>query len=74
MSGGRNSQMGHYLGQGYLYKEAKEKFMKSTTVEGAELAFEIGPKLMAKFDKRKFPLLFSILECICENKKLQIDW
>ena len=74
VSGGRNSQMGKYLGQGYLYKEAKEKFMKSTTVEGAQLALEIGPKLMSKFDKRKFPLLFSILECICENKKLQIDW
>ena len=74
VSGGRNSQMGKYLGQGYLYKEAKEKFMKNTTVEGAQLAFDIGPKLMAKFDKSKFPLLFSILECICENKKLQIDW
>ena len=48
--------------------------MKNTTVEGAQLAFDIGPKLMAKFDKSKFPLLFSILECICENKKLQIDW
>ena len=74
VSGGRNSQMGKYLGQGYLYKEAKEKFMKNITIEGAQLAFDIGPKLMAKFDKRKFPLLFSILECICENKKLQIDW
>ena len=74
VSGGRNSQMGKYLGQGYLYEEAKEKFMKSTTVEGAELALEIGPKLMATFDKGKFPLLFSILECICENKKLQINW
>ena len=74
VSGGRNSQMGKYLGQGYLYKEAKDKFMKSTTVEGAQLALEIGPKLMTKFDKNKFPLLFSILKCICENKKLQIDW
>ena len=74
VSGGRNSKMGKYLGHGYLYKEAKEKFMKNITVEGAELALEIGPKLMTKFDKRKFPLLFSILECICENKKLQIDW
>ena len=74
VSGGRNSKMGKYLGQGYLYKEAKEKFMKNITVEGAELALEIGPKLMTKFDKHKFPLLFSILECICENKKLQIDW
>tara|TARA_B100001540_G_C15688270_1_gene588067 strand:+ start:27 stop:1055 length:1029 start_codon:yes stop_codon:yes gene_type:complete len=74
VSGGRNSQMGKYLGQGYLYKEAKEKFMKSITVEGAQLALEIGPKLMTKFDKNKFPLLFSILKCICENKKLHINW
>jgi len=74
VSGGRNSKMGKYLGQGYLYRDAKEKFMKNITVEGAELALEIGPKLMTKFDKRKFPLLFSILECICENKKLQIHW
>jgi len=74
VSGGRNSLMGKYLGQGYLYKEAKEKFMKNITVEGAQLALEIGPKLMLEFDKNKFPLLFSILKCICENKKLQIDW
>ena len=74
VSGGRNSKMGKLLGKGFLYKEAKEKFMKSATIEGAQLAFDIGPKFMAKFEKRKFPLLFSILECICENKKLQIDW
>ena len=29
VSGGRNSKMGKYLGQGYLYKEAKKKFMKN---------------------------------------------
>ena len=33
------------------------------------------PKVkVLEFDKLKFPLLFSILECICQNKKLQIDW
>lgn len=74
VSGGRNRQMGKYLGQGYLYKKAKEKFMKNTTVEGAQLALEIGKKLMIKFNKKKFPLLISILECICDNKKLQINW
>jgi len=74
VSGGRNSQMGKYLGQGYLYKKAKEKFMKNTTVEGAQLALEIGKKLMIKFNKKKFPLLISILKCICDNKKLKIDW
>ena len=74
VSGGRNSKMGKLLGKGFLYKEAKEKFMKDITVEGAQLALDIGPKLISNFDKKKFPLLFSILECICENKKLQIDW
>ena len=74
VSGGRNSKMGNFLGKGFLYKEAKEKFMKNITVEGAQLALDIGPKLISNFDKKKFPLLFSILECICENKKLQIDW
>ena len=48
--GGRNSQMGKYLGQGYLYKEAKEKFMKSTTVEGAELALELEKKGYENFN------------------------
>ena len=36
--GGRNSLMGKYLGEGHLYKTAKEKFMKNITVEGAQLA------------------------------------
>ena len=66
--------MGMYLGQGYLYKDAKENFMKDITVEGAELVFEIGPKIMKNFKEKQFPLMFSILRCICENKKLQINW
>jgi glycerol-3-phosphate dehydrogenase (NAD(P)+) len=37
--GGRNSLMGKYLGEGHLYNDAKEKFMKDVTVEGAQLAF-----------------------------------
>ena len=72
--GGRNSLMGKYLGQGYLYKDAKELFMKNITVEGAELAFEIGPKIFKDLKKKNFPLMFSILQTICENKKLEINW
>ena len=74
VAGGRNSKMGMYLGQGYLYKDAKENFMKDITVEGADLVFEIGPKIMKNFKEKQFPLMFSILRCICENKKLQINW
>ena len=72
--GGRNSLMGKYLGEGYLYKEAKEKFMKDVTVEGAQLALEIGPKILQDLNPKHFPLMFSMLNTICENKKLKIDW
>jgi glycerol-3-phosphate dehydrogenase (NAD(P)+) len=72
--GGRNSLMGKYLGEGYLYKEAKEKFMKNITVEGAQLALEIGPKILQDLNSKHFPLMFSMLNTICENKKLEIKW
>ena len=72
--GGRNSLMGKYLGDGYLYKDAKEKFMKDITVEGAQLALEIGPILLKELKKNEFPLMFNILETICNNKKLSINW
>ena len=72
--GGRNSLMGKYLGEGYLYKEAKEKFMKNITVEGAQLALEIGPKILQDLNPKHFPLMFSMLNTICENKKLEINW
>ena len=72
--GGRNSLMGKYLGQGYVYKDAKEKFMKKTTVEGAQLALEIGPIIKKDLNPKKFPLMFSILNTICADKKLKINW
>ena len=72
--GGRNSLMGKYLGQGHLYKDAKEMFMKNITVEGAQLALEIGPKILSDLSSKNFPLMFSMLNTICDNKKLEINW
>ena len=72
--GGRNSLMGKYLGDGYLYKEAKEKFMINITVQGAQLGLEIGPKILQELNPKHFPLMFSMLKTICENKKLKINW
>ena len=72
--GGRNSMMGKYLGQGNLYKDAKEKFMKDITVEGAQLALEIGPKILKDLNPKYFPLMFSMLSTICDNKILEISW
>ena len=73
-AGGRNSKMGKLLGEGYDYKNAKEKFMKNDTVEGAELALEIGKKVLKDFDRKKIPLMVSLIEAIIENKKLTIHW
>ena len=73
-AGGRNSKMGKYLGEGYDYKTAKEKFMKKDTIEGAELAFEIGTKILKDFDKAKIPLMNSLIKSIIDNKKLEINW
>ncbi len=72
--GGRNSLMGKYLGQGYLYKDAKDKFMNNITVEGADLANEIGSLIMKELNKKDFPLMFNLLNCLCNNKKLEINW
>ena len=43
--GGRNGRMGRLLGQGMPYSVAKVKHMPEVTIEGAELALAIGPRL-----------------------------
>tara|TARA_B100000902_G_scaffold251078_1_gene237601 strand:+ start:53 stop:1009 length:957 start_codon:yes stop_codon:yes gene_type:complete len=72
--GGRNSKMGEYLGKGYTFKQAKKKFMKNDTVEGADLAREIAPFVLKKINKQKIPLMISLLETIVKNKKLKINY
>ena len=72
--GGRNSKMGEYLGDGYNYLEVKKKFMINDTVEGAELAFEIGSKIMKEFSKNDLPLMINLLDSIINNKKFKINW
>jgi len=72
--GGRNSKMGEYLGQGITYKEAKKTKMSNITVEGADLALEIGKKIKSDFDSKTLPLMISIINTICEEKPLKIDW
>ena len=72
--GGRNSKMGEYLAKGYTFTQAKKKFMKNDTVEGADLAIEIAPFVFKKINKRKVPLMISLLEAIVKNKKLKIKY
>ena len=72
--GGRNSKMGQYLGQGMTFKDAKKTKMLNDTVEGADLALEIGPKVKSDFDIKKLPLMTSIIDTICDGKPLTVRW
>ena len=72
--GGRNSKMGEYLGKGYTFKIAKNKFMKNDTVEGADLAKEIAPHILKKIKKNKIPLMHALLSAITKNKKLKVKY
>ena len=72
--GGRNSKMGEYLGQGMTFKEAKKIKMPNDTVEGADLALEIGTKVKRDFDNKTLPLMTSMINTICDEAPLKIDW
>ena len=72
--GGRNSKLGSYIGEGMTFSEAKKSKMEKVTVEGADLAIEIGKKVNEDFDKKKLPLMLSMINAIIEDKKLEFDW
>ena len=72
--GGRNSKMGEYLGKGFPFKKAKNKFMANDTVEGADLAKEIAPYILKKINKKKIPLMIALIKAITKNKKLKIKY
>ena len=66
--------MGQYLEQGMTFKEAKKTKMPNDTVEGVDLALEIGPKVKKDFDIKKLPLMVSMINTICDEKPLKIEW
>ena len=72
--GGRNSKMGQYLGQGMTFQEAKKIKMANDTVEGADLVLEIGSRVKNDFDIEKLPLMVSVIDTICDEKPLTIEW
>ena len=71
-AGGRNSKMGSYLGKGFTFKSAKKKFMPKDTVEGEQLAKEIAPFIFKKIDKKRIPLMFSLMKALLNNKKFKL--
>ena len=66
--------MGQHLGEGHSYSEAKKKFMPNDTVEGAELAFEIGPKILKDLSKKDFPIMYSLVESFVKIKNLLLTF
>ena len=72
-AGGRNSKMGSYLGKGYTFKQAKKKFMPHDTVEGEQLAREIAPFVLKKFQQKKIPLMIKLIKSLIYNKKLVLN-
>ena len=73
-AGGRNSKMGSFIGEGIIYSDAKKTKMPNVTIEGAELIFEIGKKVKEDFNKKKLPLMISLIDAILEDKILKINW
>ena len=72
--GGRNAKMGSYIGNGLTFSEAKKTKMENITVEGADLAKEIGKKVNEDFDEKKLPLMLAMINAIIDNKKLELNW
>jgi glycerol-3-phosphate dehydrogenase (NAD(P)+) len=72
--GGRNSKMGSYIGEGMTFSEAKKIKMEKVTVEGADLAIEIGKKVNQDFNKKKLPLMLGMINAIVDDKKLELEW
>ena len=72
--GGRNAKMGSYIGDGLTFSEAKKTKMEKVTVEGADLAKEIGKKVNEDFDEKKLPLMLAMINAIVDDKKLNLNW
>ena len=72
-TGGRNSKMGKFIGMGMTYKNAKNSKMPNDTVEGADLIFDIGNKIIKDFTVKELPLITSFIKALINNTKFKID-
>ena len=72
-TGGRNSKMGKFIGMGMTYKNAKNSKMPNDTVEGADLIFDIGNKIIKDFTVKELPLMTAFIKALINNTKFKID-
>jgi glycerol-3-phosphate dehydrogenase (NAD(P)+) len=73
---GRNSRMGRLLGLGLPYSRAKADHMAADTVEGAQLALDLGPTLESMLARGalpagRMPLAASLVAAICRDAPLE---
>lgn len=76
---GRNSRMGRLLGLGLTYAQAKSEHMRDDTVEGAQLALDLGPTLDAMVTRgalpaARVPLLRAVVDTVCRDQPLRLDF
>lgn len=76
---GRNSRLGHALGSGLTYREAKEGPLLGETVEGAELGVAVAASIhgMVKsgaVEAEDIPLTLALLQALTHNTALQPPW
>ncbi len=76
---GRNSRLGHALGRGLTYAEAKAGPLKDETVEGAELGIAVAGTLRAmvakgKISEQHIPLTHALLATLTEGVPFAPDW
>lgn len=76
---GRNGRMGRLLGLGLPYSRAKAEHMAEDTVEGANLALELGPTLEAmmadgRLPAERLPLARAILAAVTRDAHLDLPF
>jgi glycerol-3-phosphate dehydrogenase (NAD(P)+) len=76
---GRNSRMGRLLGLGLTYTRAKADHMATDTIEGAQLALDLGPTLEAMLERgalpaARMPLTRAIVAAVTRDAPLDPDF
>jgi len=76
---GRNGRLGRLLGLGHAYSAAKRTYMAADTIEGAQLALEIGPTLNGMMTRGtlpadRLPLAAAIVSAICNDAPLRLEF
>jgi glycerol-3-phosphate dehydrogenase (NAD(P)+) len=76
---GRNSRLGHALGRGLTYDQAKDGPLKDETVEGAELGIAVAPAIHAMIRAKQLnagdvPLILALLRTLTQKVAFEPPW